>query len=620
MDDDAMNDTALHGKPLSDLRQLVLEQELQRRGLPASGNRPELIDRLKNAIRAEDASTGFMWDITDASGKASAPRARAGHGLVAHCNRLYVFGGFSMVAFPDRRDFDIGNRPPSVQGPHFNSVHEYSMDTKTWTELRPVTENNAIAPHPQPCARRHASIVVHGCSLFVYGGFDANDNVLSDMWEFDLQKHSWNLVQYGVAHSDTPVGRAEHTAIVYLNRMVVFGGYDGKRKLSDTYVFDFATKEWTAPNRAVHNAPSRRCKHTAVLHEKRMYVLGGFQFNNGENYALTDMHMLDLDTFVWSKISMGPGCPQALQGHKAVVANGKMYVVGGKVRISSGTSVGPGGEQREQRSTGLNSRVFCYNFDSFRWSVVQVAGAGPAPRQLHAAVAVRRRNNVYSIFMFGGTDKQKTHYYDDLCEVRASEVPVDNPCATCSSTGMLLDNPRFSDVRFVVGGQTVHAHRAILYSRSEYFRKMFESQMRESTAMEIPIPGVAHAVFLAVMEYLYTKHVNLRGGQHAVDVLKAADMFHLDGLRALCVVKVEQAINVDNVTIVCELADSVNTETLKQFCFNFIIQNFKSVIATTSFHNLMRDDPGGLGKEILEAFADSNGGSYHSTAHKRARK
>lgn len=619
MDDSAMNDAPLHvsGKPLSDLRQLVLEQELQRRGLPAGGNRLELIERLKNAIRAEDAATGFMWDITAASDKANAPKARAGHGLVAHCNRLYVFGGFSMVGFAnDRRDYDNPNRPPT-QGPHFNTVHEYSMDTKTWTELRAVADNEAVPLPAVPRPRRHASVVVHGCSLFVYGGFDANDNVLSDMWEFDLQKHTWDRIQYGVAHGDTPVGRAEHTAIVYLNRMIVFGGYDGKRKLSDTYVFDFATKEWTAPNIAMHNAPSRRCKHTAVLHEKRMYVLGGFQFNNGDNYALTDMHMLDLDTFVWTNIVMGPGCPQALQGHKAVVANGKMYVVGGKVRISSNSGVN--GEQREQRSTGLNSRVFCYNFDTFRWSVVQVAGAGPALRQLHAAVAVRRRNNVYSIFMFGGTDKAKSHYYDDLCEVRASEVPVDNPCTTCSSTGMLLDNARFSDVRFIVEGQTVHAHRAILYSRSEYFRKMFESQMRESTAAEIPIPGVTHAVFLAVMEYLYTKHVNLSNGQHAVDVLKAADMFHLDGLRALCVVKVEQAINVDNVCIVCELADSVNTETLKQFCFNFIIQNFKSVIATTSFQNMMRDDPGGLGKEVLEAFADSNG-SYYSMTHKRARK
>ena len=39
----------------------------------------------------------------------------------------------------------------------------------------------------------------------------------------------------------------------------------------------------------------------------------------------------------------------------------------------------------------------------------------------------------------------------------------------------MVDNPQFSDVGFIVEGRTVHAHKFILFARSEYFRRMFTS-------------------------------------------------------------------------------------------------------------------------------------------------
>ncbi len=626
-EDNAMEDEhGLMSMSLSNLRMGFLQRELSLRGLSVAGQKQELVERLQSALDAEDTSAAHaergehVWEVVPGSER-GAPTARAGHGLVAFCNRLYLFGGFSASYAPYAHHHD--GVPQAIAGVHFNSVHEYNFDARTWKELHPGATDPHLAGIPKP--RRHASLVVHGCSLYVYGGFDANDNVLADMWEFNIESMVWTKVQYRVSHNnDPPTGRAEHTAVVYLNRMIIFGGYDGKRKLNDTYVFDFATKTWSCPNLAMHNPPSRRCKHTAVLYEKEMYVLGGFQYNDGNNYALTDLHALDLHTFVWRSILMNDGCPQALQGHKAVVANDCMYVVGGKVRMPSSANSAHG----DTRSTGLNHSVFCYNFETYRWSVLAISGVTPTPRQLHAAVVVPQVRNHVSIYLFGGTDKQKQVYYDELWQLRSREVVPDNSCACCSSTAHLLNNEQFSDVHFIVEDKKVFAHRAILYSRSDHFRIMFDSQMRESEALCIPIQNVSYNVFLSVLEYLYTRKVNVHSGQHAVELLKAADMFRIDELRAYCVSKVEQAITVDNVCDICYIADTHNTESLKQFCMRFIINNFKRVINSDSFLQLMREDCAGLGKEILNAVADAfpavsaaaHKQSFPSLSAKRARK
>ena len=77
----------------------------------------------------------------------------------------------------------------------------------------------------------------------------------------------------------------------------------------------------------------------------------------------------------------------------------------------------------------------------------------------------------------------------------ARRWPLQKPAAAAvlSLSGDLesmVDNAQFSDVEFVVDGRTVHAHKFILFARSEYFRRMFTSGYRESTDSTIAIPDV----------------------------------------------------------------------------------------------------------------------------------
>lgn len=613
-----------------------------------------------------------VW-ITNPPSSQQTPCLRAGHALAAFSNRLYLFAGYCDYACY------VASSPPDVEqvlrghrngiGLHFNSLHEYSVDTGEWKTLHPGCHPHEARAQALPKPRRHASLVIHGGSLFVYGGFDEDDTVLPDLWEFRIETSQWSLIlgpssspfAYGLQdpsllqrRGEVPVARAEHTAVVHGNRMIVFGGYDGKKKLNDTYVYDFPSRQWCRPSIADHNAPSRRCKHSAVVYNKKMYIVGGFQYKDGDNYALTDMHVLDLDTYVWSTVLMSSASPEGLQGHKAVVCGDSMYIIGGKVRaktrsslptsanlpssmINAGNSSGPVSNSspnpgvstlpshvgatdasfnasqlrhpNDFRSSALNGSVFRYIFDSNRWAVVETSGTMPYSRQLHAAVAVLTEGGQSSIFVFGGADKSKQRFFGDLCELRGVQISfhvITQPCTTCAATRSMLDNKMFSDVRFIIEGRSIHAHRCILYARSEYFQNMFDSRMRETCETDIPVTDVSYDVFHAVLEYLYSGKVRIAQGRLAVDLLKAADMFRIEGLRNLCVEKVQQAVTTDNAAFICQVASTHNAHDLKVFCITYMMENFKDVIKSESFQSLMRQDPGGLGHEILEAYSDSN--------------
>ena len=88
----------------------------------------------------------------------------------------------------------------------------------------------------------------------------------------------------------------------------------------------------------------------------------------------------------------------------------------------------------------------------------------------------------------------------------------------------LLDNGALSDVTFLVEGETIAAHRAILSARSEYFHAMFRvggmSESRSGAeASPIHIPSADCASFKRMLEFLYTNSVRELPDCSAVEII-----------------------------------------------------------------------------------------------------
>ncbi|KAJ8257950.1 hypothetical protein GJAV_G00191510 [Gymnothorax javanicus] len=79
-----------------------------------------------------------------------------------------------------------------------------------------------------------------------------------------------------------------------------------------------------------------------------------------------------------------------------------------------------------------------------------------------------------------------------------------------------LEQELFSDVVFLVHGQSFSTHRCILSARSEYFSDMFQTKWRGKSIIALKHPLINPAAFGAILHYLYT-------GRCDIDVSFAAD-------------------------------------------------------------------------------------------------
>ena len=102
----------------------------------------------------------------------------------------------------------------------------------------------------------------------------------------------------------------------------------------------------------------------------------------------------------------------------------------------------------------------------------------------------------------------------------------------------------------MVENQPMHAKADILVARSEYFRAMFESNMRESIERMVKVPNSSRRLFFTMLEYLHTDVYSLDGileVEDLMDLYEMAHMYQLEGLMSLCMLILEKHLNGVNV-------------------------------------------------------------------------
>ena len=92
-------------------------------------------------------------------------------------------------------------------------------------------------------------------------------------------------------------------------------------------------------------------------------------------------------------------------------------------------------------------------------------------------------------------------------------------------------NELFTDIEFIVDGDTYPAHRAIVAARSPVFAAMFRTDMLESKTRKVEIKDVKSATFYSLLYFIYTGTLDCAVNG---DLFNAADKYQVETLRCLC--------------------------------------------------------------------------------------
>ncbi|XP_068472914.1 ARM REPEAT PROTEIN INTERACTING WITH ABF2-like isoform X1 [Phaseolus vulgaris] len=152
------------------------------------------------------------------------------------------------------------------------------------------------------------------------------------------------------------------------------------------------------------------------------------------------------------------------------------------------------------------------------------------------------------------------------------ELPPPSPSPQVYLGEEYVNNPKLSDITFLVEGRTFYAHRDCLVS-SDIFRAMFDGSYREREAKNVVIPNIKWDVFELMMRFIYTGTVDVSLDM-AQDLLRAADQYLLDGLKRICEYAIIQEISVENVVILYKVAEDFNATSLRHACILFMLEKF----------------------------------------------
>jgi N-acetylneuraminic acid mutarotase len=475
----------------------------------------------------------------DTTSSSPPPSARSLHTASMWNDCMFVFGGFDGV---ERR----------------NDMHVFNFTTKTWRLV-----DNATGSPPTP-RDRHSSVVYRNC-LYIFGGFDGHART-NDLYQFDIETSHWTQILPSTLESTIPTPRHSHSAIVYNDNMIVYGGYDGGYR-SDLHKYSFSTNTWTRLDPS-GRSPRPRYRATCVVHRDQCYLHGG---HDGTRH-LMDTHVYDFLKNSWRQVEAKGTPPIHRDSHVSVIYADSMIVFGG---ATGGTAMCDMHELVLDRP-GDDSEIPV-------WRPITCIGTA-SQRFCHSGV-------IYgdSLFILGGFNG--TQRLGDFIkfEFNLDDLSYEVPESTMSSDmKLLINNDTFSDITFVVEGFEIRAHKIMLI-RSSYFRAMLTGSMIEAGQPVIYIEEVSYDIFLKVLEYLYTDKVEVQF-EDAMDLFAAADLFDVPRLKAICEKTMLEKICIENAASVFHAADAHSAAVLREKSLHYIVQHFEPISKTLDFEEMARSN------------------------------
>ncbi|XP_062398648.1 leucine-zipper-like transcriptional regulator 1 isoform X1 [Sardina pilchardus] len=502
------------------------------------------------------------WCRAFTTGTPPAPRYH--HSAVVYGSSMFVFGGYTGDIYSNS---NLKNK---------NDLFEYKFATGQWTEWK--VEGRLVA-------RSAHGATVYNDKLWIFAGYDGNAR-LNDMWTIGLQDRDqacWVEIEQS---GEIPPSCCNFPVAVCQDKMFVFSGQSGAKITNNLFQFEFNGHIWTRiPTehllRGSPPPPQRRYGHTMVAFDRHLYVFGGAADNTLPN----ELHCYDVDSQTWEVIqpSTDSEMPSGRLFHAAAVIHDAMYIFGGTVdnNVRSGEmyrfqfSCYPKCTLHEDYGKLWENRQFC--------DVEFILGEREEKVWGHIAIVTARCQWLKKKIL-QARDRQKQKCKQEVAEegeeAAAAAASSSASAAASAAGGVQKASPASS----TSSSSTITITTTCCSTRSSGAPPLLEVCIREAEAQP----------FEVLMQFLYTDKIQYPRRGHVQDVLLIMDVyklalsFKLSRLEQLCVQYIEASVDLQNVLSVCENANKLQLDQLKEHCLNFVVKesHFNQVIMTKEFEHL----------------------------------
>ncbi|WP_224490189.1 malectin domain-containing carbohydrate-binding protein [Robertkochia flava] len=279
--------------------------------------------------------------------------------------------------------FGVVSSGARTEGPNSDGVYNVTITVSktgsqpvqtefTWTITPALNEWFNKDENENYTARHECSFVQAGQSFFLMGGRENANSV--DV--YDYQNNNWSNLD-----NNTPFEFNHFQAVEYQGYIWVIGAfqtnsYPNEIPAESIWIFNPLTYEWKKGPDIPESR--RRGSSGLVVYNDKFYIVGGNTDGHDGGYV-PYFDSYDPITGEWNVL---PDAPHARDHFHAVLADNKLYAIGGRL------SGGNGGV-----FTPIIPEVDVYDFNTNSWETLDPSSNIPTPRA--GAITVNFKNKIY---------------------------------------------------------------------------------------------------------------------------------------------------------------------------------------------------------------------------------
>ncbi|XP_072038138.1 kelch domain-containing protein 10-like [Amphiura filiformis] len=312
------------------------------------------------------------------------PYPRSGHCCVTDDRNLYVFGGYH----PEyQRPLEHPN--PEIEGNMiiFNEVFQelwcFNFDTRTWCEVETTGE--------PPRQTASMSMTLAGNVLLFFGGtcFPWGSISNNKIYMLDLREKRWSVLQ---VTGEKPPKKYGQAIILLQDKLFVYGGCRQISEFeflfdSDLHMLNLQTQIWSSLSDSKSQTREMieargMYRHGLAHYNNRIFIIGSSWTELYAHKLQTKLHAFNTDTLEWELVNIAPSrdddYPERRVYHSSVQCGNDVYICGGHNNVK------------------IYDDVWKLSLSELRWT--RLTAVMPQPAFFHSAAVTSTK----CMYIYGG--------------------------------------------------------------------------------------------------------------------------------------------------------------------------------------------------------------------------